>query len=494
MKLKSILRARYSIRTKMIVSLVFLLVLSFSVTNYMNFRSSRISVRSNLINSVLPLTSDNIYSEIQKNMIRPVFISSLMSNDTFLKDWAISGEKNSGNIKKYLNAIKKKYGFFTTFFVSEKTGKYYYQEGVLKSISLKDSHDIWYYRFKNLNREYALDVDSNEAEKNMLTIFINHRVEDYKGSLLGVTGVGLKMDEITRLLHSYNDKYGGSIYLTDPDGLIQVHSDEKIIEKTNVKELLGSSEIARRSLVKEKDGKFFEFDRDNQHLLLSVRYISEFDWFLFVEINETDNMKVIRSNLYRNLAIGLLISVLIISVAIMTVNYFQKRLVQLAVIDELTGAYNRREFETQFKRAVYSLKRGGESFSLIIFDIDNFKSVNDNLGHLEGDRVLQGISKIAEGCIRLTDLLFRWGGDEFVIIAYGETDKALLVAERIRAAVEKKKFLLSNNEKKVHSLFVTLSCGIAFYQQEEAPDSILARADRALYRAKEKGRNRIEQA
>jgi GGDEF domain-containing protein len=395
---------------KLILTLTLILLSGLIVSNYFNYKAAQSSVRMNLIYGVLPLTRDNIYTEIQTHLIRPIFLSSVMANDTFLKDWAISGESNPAKITNYLKTIKDKYDYFSTFFISDKTKKYYHYSGVAKVISKNDPHDGWYFKFINSGLEYDLDVDTNEAEKNILTIFINHRTIDYRKNLLGVTGVGLKMDKITGLLQSYKEKFGSIVYFVDTEGIVQVHPNEKLAEQADIHKLKGIKDIADTILSTKSDTAIYEFNRNDEHVLLTVRYIPEFNWFLFVEIDENSRMGNIIKNIALNLLFGILISCAVIAICIFVVNYFQSRLEHMAVTDELTGANNRREFDMQFRKSVYNYNRNGTPFSLIIFDIDHFKSINDTMGHITGDSSIKTIATIARSCMRLTDVLVRWGG------------------------------------------------------------------------------------
>lgn len=482
---------KLSIKMKLILTLTLILLSGLIISNFINYKAAQNSVRENLVYGVLPLTRDNIYTEIQTDLIRPIFLSSLMANDTFLKDWAISGENDPAKITNYLKAIKDKYNFFSTFFVSEKTKKYYHFSGVKKIISKNNSHDEWYYKFINSGLEYELDVDTNEAEKNTLTIFINHRTLDYKKKLLGVTGVGLKMDKITELLKSYKDKFGCIVYLVDTDGIVQAHPNEKLSEQADIHKLKGIKDIAETILSSKSDATMYDFKRNSEHILLTVRYIPEFNWFLFVEIDENSKMGNITKNIALNLLFGIILSFVVIAICIFVVNHFQSRLEHMAVTDELTGANNRREFDIQFRKSVYNYNRNGTPFSLIIFDIDHFKSINDTMGHITGDASIKTIATIARSGMRLTDVLVRWGGDEFIILTHGDEDSALFAAERIRKQVETSDFFTKHYESGEIKCEITISCGVSGFRKGDTLDSILARADAALYRAKTEGRNRI---
>ncbi len=480
-----------SIKMKLILTLTVILLSGIILSNYFNYKASQRSVRENLVNGVLPLTRENIYTEIQTNLIRPVFLSSVMANDTFLKDWAISGENDPSRITNYLQTIKNKYDFFSTFFISDKTKKYYHNSGIAKIISKDDIHDEWYFKFVNSGLEYDLDVDTNEAEKNILTIFINHRTTDYKGRLIGVTGVGLKMDKITNLLQSYKDSYGSVVYLVDIDGIVQAHPNEKLTEQANIHKLKGIKDLADTILASKESTAMYEFNRNDEHILLSVRYIPEFNWFLFVEIDENSRMGNITKSITLNFIFGILFSLMVIGVCIFVVNYFQSRLEHMAVTDELTGANNRREFDMQFRKSVYNYNRSGIPFSLIIFDIDHFKSINDTMGHITGDSSIKTIASIARSCMRLTDVLVRWGGDEFIILTHGDEESAFFAADRIRKQVETSEFFKKHDDRDEEKCDITISCGVSAFKKGDTLDSILARADAALYRAKTEGRNRI---
>jgi len=159
--------------------------------------------------------------------------------------------------------------------------------------------------------------------------------------------------------------------------------------------------------------------------------------------------------------------------------------------ESLTGCFNRRAFYELFPREVDRARRLGQGVAVVFLDIDHFKSINDRYGHETGDRVLQQLSARLFGTIRETDLLFRWGGEEFVILMpHTGPGEGLALGERIRAAVAERPFVASDSHPEVA---VTVSLGVAGTTASRIdPDALLARADAACYRAKEGGRNRVE--
>jgi diguanylate cyclase (GGDEF)-like protein len=155
---------------------------------------------------------------------------------------------------------------------------------------------------------------------------------------------------------------------------------------------------------------------------------------------------------------------------------------RLAVSDELTGLPNRRSMQAGLARSLALADRGIAPFCVAILDIDHFKAVNDALGHAAGDAVLREVARRGQAVLRATDVLGRWGGEEFLLLMPGGADAASAALARIRAA------LAAGGQA---SPAVTLSAGIAAYRPGEDADALLARADRALYAAKHAGRDRV---
>jgi diguanylate cyclase (GGDEF)-like protein len=161
------------------------------------------------------------------------------------------------------------------------------------------------------------------------------------------------------------------------------------------------------------------------------------------------------------------------------------RLEELATTDALTGVFNRRKFNELIRMEIERVNRYGKPLSFVIVDIDKFKHVNDTLGHEAGDQVLVLLATLVAGCIRTADTLARWGGEEFVLLLpHVDLAGAVELAERLRQLVRTSR----------PSPGVTISCGVAEYRPPETPDALFARADTALYRAKDLGRDRVEAA
>ena len=162
-----------------------------------------------------------------------------------------------------------------------------------------------------------------------------------------------------------------------------------------------------------------------------------------------------------------------------------QRALQAAKIDALTGAHNRAALDETLEREIELAHRYHSALSIIMFDLDHFKQINDNYGHITGDDVLRECVKCCEQTLRGTDMLFRFGGEEFTILLPGvNANGASLAAERIRRVIEKHVF---NSQQ--GTVPVTISLGTASVTLQDTVKAIIERADKGLYLAKNAGRN-----
>ncbi|NVK18726.1 MAG: PAS-domain containing protein [Methylocystaceae bacterium] len=166
------------------------------------------------------------------------------------------------------------------------------------------------------------------------------------------------------------------------------------------------------------------------------------------------------------------------------------RLRKMANTDVLTELYNRRYFTLLLEREIKRSQRAGHALSVLLMDLDHFKSVNDNHGHTIGDRTLKKFAEACKKVLRNIDIMGRLGGEEFcVFLPETNRDGAFILAERLRAAIEELPIQNENNE----TFFITVSIGVAVYDSlsDERMEDIIKRADKALYRAKSMGRNKV---
>ena len=479
---------------RLLLLLTLILAAGFVATSLAGYLASRNAIEHGIADQTLPLTGDNIYSEIQKDILRPVFISSLMAHDTFVRDWILAGESDSTQIVRYLAEVKKKYGAITSFLISDKTSKYYYAEGTLKSVSPKAERDIWYYRVRDMKgTDYETNVDIDMANRDSMTIFINHRVYDYDGRFIGATGVGLTLATMSHIIDRYQARFHRNIYFVDAKGAV-VLAGQTMRDgnkgQSNVRNLPGVRDIAGQILNQQTEPTHLSYHLGQAHILVNSRHIPELGWYLVVEQNVSDDVKSVQGVFILNLAISFGVTLLVLLLTLLTVNRYQQRIERIASTDALTGLLNRKSLELLFQRAMLLARRTQQPMSAILFDIDFFKRVNDTHGHLCGDRVIVGVAEVARATVRGSDAITRWGGEEYLVLLDNcSLAQAAAVAEELRAAIASHDFGLPAPQ-----LPVTISLGVAEYRQDESESAFFSRADSALYQAKHRGRNRVETA
>ncbi|QQZ43452.1 GGDEF domain-containing protein [Pseudomonas sp. SK3(2021)] len=472
----------------LIITLIALLGGGFIATSLLSYYASRTSIRNNIVNTELPLTSDTVYSEIQKDLVRPILISSMMSRDTFMRDWVMGGERDPEQMTRYLNEVMTHYGAYTAFFVSNSTLTYYHAKGVLKKIAHDNPLDAWYFRVRDMATPYEINVDPDQANQNNLTFFINYKVYDYQDNFIGTAGVGLKVDAVVKLIDRYQQRYQRSVYFVDTQGRIALtgaeggpqgaRAGQSLFELENLHDL-------QARLPKPHSGSY-EYNAPDQRHFLNVRFIPELNWYLFVDKREGSALGDIRRSLYLNLLICLAITLIVLTLLNGVVRRFQRKIETQATLDSLTGLPNRRGFDLLAAQAMHEAQREPKPLTALLLDLDHFKRLNDTYGHLAGDQVLSGFARHLESCLRQSDIVCRWGGEEFIVLLK-DTDSAtaLKIAEKIRLLIERQSYAYEGK-----NLRLTVSIGVTTLQADDTLHSLLSRADHAMYRAKQTGRNR----
>jgi len=237
----------------------------------------------------------------------------------------------------------------------------------------------------------------------------------------------------------------------------------------------------------EKLGKLFkmfskELNSIKQYgLTASVKSESEFAF-------RTKNFNYIKLKIYKSYLFNRQNQLNGIVCVVEDITEYEKqvnKLMKVAIYDDLTGIYNRGFFNKTLTDEIERVKRYDEKFSMILFDIDHFKKVNDTYGHDVGDYVLKEISKAVNDSKRNTDKFFRVGGEEFALLLFNtDLKNAVLVAYKLREKIE------NLSLDKVGK--VTVSAGVAQCKNDDNFESLYKKADEALYKAKNNGRNRVE--
>ena len=474
-------KVEHSYSRLLVVAISLLLLIGFSATSLISYYLANKSIQNRIRTDSLPLTSDNIFSHVQRDLISPVLISSVMSKDTFVRDWILSGEKNSQPIINYLNEIQKQYHTITSFFVSDKTHRYYHSSGVLKKISPKDPNDAWYYKAINAKADYDINLDADTADPNRTNFFVNHKIYDYNHQLLGIIGVGLASEIIRNRIDEYQQQFNRTVYFVNKNGEVTLHGTHFSKEKS-LHSMHGMQTISEHLL--DNPLATFTYNNGKHYVFVNTRFVEELDWYIVIEEEHTEQTVMLQA-----LWVNLLLSVLVAFVIGWLIHYLIQRhqsdLRELLTRDYLTNLASRQGFEPVFNQLLRSAERSEEALCVLLIDIDHFKKVNDVLGHLTGDVVLETMADILRDSVRACDAICRWGGEEFIVaLANCDAKSAFVVAEKIRQLSAEKLADAVDAEEPI-----TVSIGIAEYDLKETSDHLFSRADDALYRAKNNGRN-----
>lgn len=472
------------LKTKVVLIIAGLLLgvsITGSVFNYLkNVRDTQ----AQLQNTSLPLSVDNIYTEVQQRMVEPLLVSSLMSHDTFLRDWIMEGENDINGIVRYLTEIQQKYDIFTTFLVSDKTKNYYHARGFIDVVNQENSADAWYFRFKEQSEPYEINLDHNTNLSDSLIMFINYKVMNYKKEMIGVTGVGVRLINIEEMLTSFKTRYKYDVYFIDQKGELTLYS-KGLNKRGNIENIEGLKEI-KEAIFKGKETQFEYKDKEGEYLL-NTKYIEKLKLHLFVEINKKEYLLELKKTFYANLSFSLLVTVLVTLIIIYTINGYQKQLVQLASEDALTRLANRRKFNETFEKLYLLHNKGIKRLTLLLIDIDDFKEVNDTFGHLVGDEVLIRVADILKEHLRISDLIARWGGEEFALLLVDVASSvALDVGQKICTAIKEDQTL-----KELLQRELTVSIGVGELSSFESQDGLVHKVDTALYQAKKAGKDQV---
>lgn len=284
----------------------------------------------------------------------------------------------------------------------------------------------------------------------------------------------------------YHTSFISAEYVSDVEVTSLTEDREQSLKLHQNRDFVEELQDLTKKGLSEKDAISMFMQHDKKAYLIQFRPIQDISnrtvgyFYGFKEDGQA--LAIIES---RIIVASLATAIAIILIFLVIYAYVRQREIQrLAMVDKLTGLYNRHSFYMLANREVARSNRNGDALTVAMLDIDFFKRVNDNYGHATGDDVLQVTAGLTKESIRATDILARFGGEEFVLLMPAiDIDKAALVAERIRSAVELHEFSEVGN--------ITVSIGLSERIGEENINVTIARADAALYEAKASGRNKV---
>ncbi len=414
------------------------------------------------------LVATHFYDRVDRMFAVPITVSREMAADSLLKgllqeEESRSAEEIEASISDYLSSIKDQFGYIASFFDDTATTEIYTPSGISKVVNPEqDAYDIWYQIFLDSGKELDLDTDRDQVNDYRWTVFVNVRMHDDDGSLLGICGVGLFMDELQELVESCENEYGLKLNLVDDKGLVQVDVDASNIENAYLSDAIGDK-VGSDSFtyVKKSFGGF-----------RMTRAMEDLDWYLVVQ-----GSGGLRSGMPAWLAPSLLCLLLVALYVLAMYAAATRHSHALSNTplpeDPLTGLPNRNYLNESFgELGVFNTTRYK---SLAMFDIDRFKSINETK---DGDAIILRIVALSKELVDDRGLIFRWSGDEFVFFLEMGAEEAEEKFKALCSAI-------------YDELDVSISVGIVDIDLFESIKRNYHRAVQRCYAVKEAGGNGV---
>lgn len=361
---------KYSLlKTNILVCTIILI--GFFITAVVSYRSN-IGVFEKDVENVSTLATEGINSQIESIFSRPVSVSLTMANDQLLKSFLTNETTQTGSpayvaeMQAYLDAYRKKYNYDSVFLVSTKTRHYYHFSGLNRTLHEGNPENNWYYSFLKNNEEYALNIDNDEATDNSITVFVNCKIRDRHGSIMGVVGVGFKVASLQKLLKSYNDQFNVEATLINDKGFVEVSSIRNGHESVNFFSDNSLNDFRQRILRTTDKPETFWYAANAHDAYIVTQYIPELKWHLVVE----NDVSIIREKFREQLVWSFLIIIGVIALVLFAITSLIKKynakIVQLTVSQETEYQQLLRDATEKLYENIYELditrnRAGGET-------------------------------------------------------------------------------------------------------------------------------------
>ena len=336
------------LKTNLLICIV--LVVGFSMTAFFSYRANYEATMDN-IEQIASLTGEGIHHQLSTLLTKPVNVSLTMAHDSLLAEQLTQELQNLDNeeyvnrLKNYLDTYRRKYGYDSVFLVSAATRRYYNFNGVDRVLTEGNPENVWYFDLMKSSRSYSMNVDNDEVDgsDNAITVFVNCKVKDRSGEVLGIVGVGIRINYLKDFLKSYEDKYDMNICLVNEDGVIEVSTTYTGYSKTDWFAVNGQEAIKSQILGWTEDASNLELwiknaDGQGKSFVVS-RYIPDLSWHLVIEQNSENTVRMIRDRLLQTICVILVIISLVLVIITTVIRNFNRQITKL--VEERENAFKR---------------------------------------------------------------------------------------------------------------------------------------------------------
>ncbi|MDE5779302.1 MAG: response regulator [Lachnospiraceae bacterium] len=313
---------------KLLIWPVVLIIISFIFTTCISMNSLNTVIEGNNEEMSKVLTS-KVYDSINNKLSEPIIVAQTMSSDYYLIEPLRQNDFPNKDMEEtlisYLNTLSTSMDYSSAFIVSEKSRTYYTQKGFNKIVSPEtDEHDIWYSIFVDSGKKYDFDVDTDEVHDDAWTVFVNSRIEDENGDLLGVCGVSVVMTDLQDIFCSYEKEYGIKINLVNSEGLVQVDTDMINIENAVLDITVPDAADSDEYVYQETDNGGYRVSK----------YVENLGWYLVVQHDGENNNKIYSELIYKNVIAFIIISLICILMVSSNLTIEKKKMEERALEKE----------------------------------------------------------------------------------------------------------------------------------------------------------------
>lgn len=419
--------------------------------------------------------TDEIVENIQETLAESTAVSKSVNN-SFVRELIadrdrFTDEQMSDILGTYLNDVTEQFGYDTAFIVTEYNRAYYTEWGLIKCLDSSNPDDDWYDNFAATGMKSELNIDNDQANGNRTTVYVNIRMEDENGSLIGICGVGHVLNSVNEMIDTLESVNELAIRLVSEDGIVQVAGDDSLCGQQ-------ASDITQIIINESKNNGGYYFEKSGTGGYRVAKFLNEYRWYLYVEHSSSNSemTKILIQDLMACL-IALTIMVGIISIAMKTQESETLSFKAESETDKMTGLLNRRAFDNELDEVRKSNRI--KDFSLCVIDINGLKQVNDSIGHEAGDELIKGGAECISNVFAEHGKIYRIGGDEFALTTTEPVDS-------IEDSIQR----LKNEVARWHGeMTKSLSLAIGFVRgkdhEELSVDELFKLADKEMYRDKE---------
>lgn len=624
----------YAFRTNFFICLI--IVIGFSVTSVISYRSNMDTLKKEA-ESVTRLASEGMMYQIDAIFAQSIHISQTMAHDSFLINFLSQEKENlknpayTQNIKEYLLAYKKKYNYDSVFLVSMQTDRYYNFAGVARIMDYTATENKWVPEFVASNSEFSLNIDNDKAAHDTITVFVNCSVRNRNNELVGIVGVGFKVNTVQAMLAKYEEQFAVKTYLLNENGEVQISSSGHTGATSDAFAQQTFAAVKNTLKKNSSDSSDIWYSGKGANGYAVTRYLPAPNMYLVTDKNTSEIIKQIRTKYYTGAVIVLFTTLIVILIVTTIIRRYKNKIVSITISEELkyhtilqnatsqiydsivefditndtacgegtkkflqqlhlkpgtsysamlqtivskhihpdhaalymetfspdavrkaieehrktlscdflyathkdkyiwfretgyvlrwaendslhivicrqnidrdkklelslqemaqkdglTGLYNKMTTHDLIEKRLSRHECDRGQLAMIMLDIDNFKELNDSLGHVAGDRIIQEFAQHIRAGFAAEDIIGRVGGDEFVVLTMQQDDEALRrKVDALCSAIRSASFGGEGN----HHLAASMGVAI-FPRHGKTFGELYARADAALYRAKQSGKN-----